>query len=201
MSKNSSPPPEDLRIRRTRKLLWEALLSLLQEQAFASISVRAISERAMVHRATFYTHFQDKYALLEYGIRETFQQIVQELHWEEASEQRTAALLPIFEYMRAHRELFSLLLVEKSADSLGALMRRHMVEVLEAELTQSPAQVKRFAIPIPIIAQFYAGALLTVMIWWVEQEMRVPAEELARYMDRLLSYEDRLAIKMEKATV
>src|SRR5215471_1669467 len=111
MSKNSSQPSEDLRIRRTRKLIWEALLSLLQEQAFATISVRAISERAMVHRATFYTHFQDKYALLEYGIGEAFQQIVQELHWEAASEQRTAALLPILEYMKAHRELFSLLLV------------------------------------------------------------------------------------------
>jgi hypothetical protein len=33
-----------------------------------------------------------------------------------------------------------------------------------------------------------------VMTWWVEQEMRVPAEELARYMDQLLSYEDRFGI-------
>jgi hypothetical protein len=56
--------------------------------------------------------------------------------------------------------------------------------------------VERFAISIPIIAQFYAGALLTVVTWWVEQEMRVPVEELARYLDRLLSYEDRLVIKM-----
>jgi AcrR family transcriptional regulator len=194
MSKNSSPPAEDLRIRRTRKLIWEALLSLLQEQPFATISVRTISERAMVHRATFYTHFQDKYALIDYGIRETFQKVIQELHWEEASEQRSRSLLPVFEYMRAHRELFSLLLVEKGPDSLGALIRRHMVEVMEAELAQSPSQVKRFAIPIAIIAQFYAGALLRVMTWWVEQEMRVPAEELARYMDQLLSYEDRFGI-------
>jgi AcrR family transcriptional regulator len=185
MSKNSSPPPEDLRIRRTRKLIWEALLSLLQEQPFATISVRAISERAMVHRATFYTHFQDKYALLEYGVNEAFQTIVQELHWEAASEQRTAAVLHILEYMRAHWELFSLLLVEKGPDSLGALMRRHMVEDLEAKLAQSPSQVERFAIPVPIIAQFYTGALLTVVTWWVEQEMRVPPEELARYLDRL----------------
>jgi AcrR family transcriptional regulator len=185
MSKNSSPPSEDLRIRRTRKLIWEALLALLQEQPFATISVRAISERAMVHRATFYTHFQDKYALLDYGIHEAFQQIVQELHWEMASELRVAALLHIFEYMRAHRELFSLLLVEKGPDSLGTLMRRHMVEDIEAKLAQSPTQVERFAIPVAIAAQFYAGALLRVMTWWVEQEMRVPPEELAHYLDRL----------------
>ena len=139
----------------------------------------------MVHRATFYTHFQDKYALLEYGIGEAFQQIVPELHWEETSEKRTAVFLHIFEYMRAHRELFSLLLVEKGPDSLGALMRRHMVEDIEAKLAQSPTQVERFTIPVAIAAQFYAGALLRVMTWWVEQEMRVPPEELARYLDRL----------------
>jgi AcrR family transcriptional regulator len=190
MSKNSPLPAEDLRIRRTKKLIWEALLSLLQEQTFATVSVRAISERAMVHRATFYTHFQDKYALLDYGIREIFQKIARELHREEALEQRTAALLQrLFEYMRAHRELFSLLLVEKGTDSLEALLHCHIVEVMEAELARSSSQVERFAIPVPIIAQFYAGALLTVVTWWVEQEMRVPAEELARYMDRLLSYE------------
>ena len=36
MSKNSPPTPEDRRIRRTKKLIWEALLTLLQEQTFAS---------------------------------------------------------------------------------------------------------------------------------------------------------------------
>jgi AcrR family transcriptional regulator len=150
----------------------------------------------MVHRATFYIHFQDKYALLEYGIRETAQQVVQEFHWEGASEQRTAALLHILEYMRAHQKLFSLLLVEQSPDSLGTFMLHHMVEDIEADLARSPSQVKRFAIPVAIIAQFYAGALLRVMTWWVEQEMRVPAEELAHDLDRLLSYEDRLVIKI-----
>jgi AcrR family transcriptional regulator len=196
MSKNSSPPPEDLRIRRTKKLIWEALLSLLQEQPFASISVRAISERAMVHRATFYTHFQDKYDLLEYGVHEAAQQVIQELRWEGASEQRAATLLLILEYMRAHRELFSLLLVEKGPNSLGTCILRRMVENIEAELARSPSQVKHFAIPVAIMAQFYAGALLRVMTWWVEQEMRVPPEDLAHYLDRLLSYEERLVIEI-----
>ena len=38
----------DLRVRRTHKLLWEALMGLLCEQTFEEITVKDICERAMV---------------------------------------------------------------------------------------------------------------------------------------------------------
>ena len=59
----------DLRVRRTHKLLWEALMAELSERAFEEITVTDICERAMVHRTTFYKHYEDKYALLEQGMR------------------------------------------------------------------------------------------------------------------------------------
>ena len=68
MSKNSPPFQEDMHIRRTKKLIWEALLSLLEKQTFAPMSVKAICEQALVHRATFYSHFTDKYALMERSV-------------------------------------------------------------------------------------------------------------------------------------
>ncbi len=60
---------EDLRVRRTHKFLWEALMAELSERAFEEITVKDICERAMVHR-TFYKHYEDKYALLEQGMRQ-----------------------------------------------------------------------------------------------------------------------------------
>lgn len=66
--------PVDLRVRRTRMLLQEAFMKLMAEKSFQSITVQDITERAMVNRATFYDHFVDKYALLEYSIREWFKQ-------------------------------------------------------------------------------------------------------------------------------
>lgn len=61
---------EDLRVKRTHKLLSQALLSLIEHHSFNSISVKEICEEAMVHRATFYTHFNDKYDLLAYSSKE-----------------------------------------------------------------------------------------------------------------------------------
>ena len=56
----------DLRQRKTRKLLVEALAQLLEEKSFQELSVTDICRRAMVHRTTFYAHFNDKQELLRY---------------------------------------------------------------------------------------------------------------------------------------
>ena len=56
----------DLRQRKTRKLLVEALAHLLEEKPFQELSVTDICRRAMVHRTTFYAHFNDKQELLHY---------------------------------------------------------------------------------------------------------------------------------------
>src|SRR6266849_3955451 len=65
----------DPRVKRTRQLLQQAFLELFREKSFASITVQDIAERATVNRATFYAHFEDKYALLDSMIREQFQQV------------------------------------------------------------------------------------------------------------------------------
>lgn len=49
-------------------------MELMTEKDFQSITVQDIADRAMVNRTTFYDHFVDKYALLEYAIREQFKQ-------------------------------------------------------------------------------------------------------------------------------
>ncbi|WP_052890133.1 TetR/AcrR family transcriptional regulator [Thermogemmatispora carboxidivorans] len=63
----------DPRVKRTRQLLLQAFISLLEEgRTIHSIRVADITERATVNRATFYAHFEDKYALLEVWMREKF---------------------------------------------------------------------------------------------------------------------------------
>ena len=70
--------PVDLRVKKTRMTLQKAFMELMAERDFQSITVRDITERAMVNRATFYDHFVDKYALMDAGIREWFAHTLQE---------------------------------------------------------------------------------------------------------------------------
>jgi AcrR family transcriptional regulator len=64
----------DPRVKRTRSLIEQAFMELLDEKDFQSITVNDITERAEVNRATFYAHFTDKYALLGHVIRQSFRQ-------------------------------------------------------------------------------------------------------------------------------
>lgn len=68
----------DPRIRRTRQLLQQALVKLLDSKEFEKISVQDISEAATVNRATFYDHYADKFALLECMVGARFQELLAE---------------------------------------------------------------------------------------------------------------------------
>jgi len=71
--------PDDPRVKRTRQLLVQAFNDLLDEKRnLYSISVHDIATRASVNRATFYAHFEDKFAFLEYWMTEKFQIIIQQ---------------------------------------------------------------------------------------------------------------------------
>ena len=68
----------DPRVKRTRKLLLDAFMSVMAEKSFDEITVQDIATRATVNRATFYAHFVDKYALVDELIREGFTQMLQQ---------------------------------------------------------------------------------------------------------------------------
>lgn len=67
----------DPRIVRTRSMIDQAFRQVLAEKSFQAISVQDITEKAGVNRTTFYLHFADKYALLDYAIDQAFRQEIE----------------------------------------------------------------------------------------------------------------------------
>src|ERR1700756_565099 len=55
----------DPRVLRSRQMLMEALLRLLNRKEFDDISIQEIADEANLNRATFYLHYPDKNALLQ----------------------------------------------------------------------------------------------------------------------------------------
>jgi AcrR family transcriptional regulator len=79
MSPNSKELEEklDLRAKRTRSLILQAFGALLAKKEFEAISVQDVTDKAEINRATFYKHFVDKYALLDYTIKELFKKEIE----------------------------------------------------------------------------------------------------------------------------
>lgn len=64
----------DPRVKRTRQMIYQAFMDLVKEKGFQAITVQDVTERAEINRATFYAHFPDKYALLDFAVRQDFHQ-------------------------------------------------------------------------------------------------------------------------------
>ncbi len=61
----------DPRITRTKKLLMDAFREIAKEKKIHTITVKDITDRATVNRATFYAHFYDKYDIMDYTLSQT----------------------------------------------------------------------------------------------------------------------------------
>lgn len=69
---------EDPRVTRTRELIEQSFYELLMEKSLHTLTIGEIAKHARINRATFYAHFEDKYALYRHLVRNTFEQILRE---------------------------------------------------------------------------------------------------------------------------
>ena len=92
----------DLRVMRTRQLLEESFLALMEEKGFQSVTAQDITNRDTINRATYYAHFEDKYALLDHVIGKSFRNSLSEKLSADAEfsfDNLRLLLFAVYEYM------------------------------------------------------------------------------------------------------
>lgn len=73
MALNITDEKLDPRVRRTQTYILDAFMAILSEKSFKSITVKEITQRAGINRATFYAHYQDKFDLLNAALQAIFE--------------------------------------------------------------------------------------------------------------------------------
>lgn len=178
--KQHDPAYEDLRQRRTRKHLTEALLTLLEERPFSQISVVDICRRAMVHRTTFYAHFDDKQALLRYAIGElerSFEPVDPSLDPRTGPREYFMALFHnALAFLKAHK---SMLLADEH-DSEFTVLHEIISDALRTKLTNNTD------LDPELTARFYTGGLLSLLRWWVTSGANISDEVLMHHVERFI---------------
>lgn len=177
----------DLRVRRTHKLLWEALMAELSEQAFEKITVKDICERAMVHRTTFYKHYEDKYALLQQGMRQMYDALVAEEEHRPPSafsvEHPPPYFIRLFEHAAQHQHFYKLMLCGEGIGRFQKLVKEYIAEVAEPKVREwTPPANQHFAVPPAMQVQFVVGAVLSLLAWWLEHDMPLSPQQMAQYL-------------------
>ena len=129
----------DRRVQRTQQLLRAALMSLIQEKGFESLSVQDIIDRANVGRATFYAHFDGKEDLLASGIeglraslRERQRQALAAATG--ADDRLFAFSHELFVHANEHRTIFRAMIGKRSGAVIQQLLQKMLVDLVRDEV-------------------------------------------------------------------
>jgi AcrR family transcriptional regulator len=167
----SGAPALDRRVRRTRKLLHDAFISLTVEKGYEKTTIQDILDRADVGRSTFYAHYRDKAALLTTSFDSMHEELQRQLADVPASTPIDVALPAalLFEHAYRNQRVYRALCGHQG----GAVVQRHLRwligdllrEHLRPEFSGSDTKV-----PADIAAEFYTSAALGLLVWWIAHD-------------------------------
>lgn len=177
----------DLRIIKTNKVLFEALITLMEQKDFEKIKISDICDQALINRSTFYAHYEDKYDLLLAMINDLKNNLERELKEnkeEDISKNYFMEFLKILiNHVDEKRETYNSILKN---DKNGIVMD-FLIDVSYRDLTSRLKNNNIISIiPIDVITKFYIGGIVNIGIDWVKNKNKYTKEELLLYFDKLI---------------
>jgi AcrR family transcriptional regulator len=180
---------EDLRVRRTRKLLQQAFIELTVEKGFAALTVRDITERAMVNRSTFYRHYLDKYDLLEQYMNEIYELTEDRTDFAEkrepTSHEASPGPLSLLKHIQQFADFYRVMLGAKGDPLFAQRFRQNTEKRFRSMLAQAFTEPEPDAPPIDLRLCCIAYAGVGATAWWLEQEQPCSPEQLASWLGQL----------------
>jgi len=162
----------DRRVRKTRKLIQEALFSLMSEMPFRKIRINQITERADISRSTFYLHFETKDQVLLSVVDEMIDEYFQSIYQAPTDSHHSPAYL--FFHKWKHN-------IDKMHLVLDAGMEYHIYERLRILNTQrKPLQESENPLLNDYIRTMVDGAHFALLLRWTRDKARIPVEQMDR---------------------
>jgi AcrR family transcriptional regulator len=176
----------DARVQRTRDALGDALIALMQEKPFDTITVQDVLDRAHVSRSTFYTHYSDKDDLLMSDAEEFFEALSMALSQHGDKSDRVFPVREFFAHLSDVQPFFKALVKSGKYHENMELARGHFARGIERRLAELPRGKNIPANQLPAIAFAHAGALLSLLSWWLDRGMRESPAEMDELFHRIV---------------
>ena len=162
-------------MQRTQQLLRGALLSLIQEKGFETLSVQDIIDRANVGRATFYAHFDNKEDLLASGF-DNLQACLKERQREALArrsgldERVLGFSYEMFAHANEHRDVFLAMAGKRRHAVFQQLLYKILLDLVRDDVKATVSRVHVNSVPIEALAQFYYRCALRAANMVVKRE-------------------------------
>jgi AcrR family transcriptional regulator len=166
----------NVRVRRTRVLLREALVDLIEDRGFDRVTVGDLCARAMVSRAAFYRNYRDKYALVE----QIFDEAMAEMTADDQDDTRSPGqrFAEFFGHIDAYHRLYAALLGRRGSPWFADRMRSALAAMTSAHLPGGDADA--------LAPSVVAAMFLQSILWWLEHDRPGAPEDIAQQSARLI---------------
>lgn len=171
----------DRRIVRTRNALYDALVALIRERAYASIGIADIVARADVGRSTFYAHFKSKDDLLARSLERLRAELAEAIEGIETPGLGDVSRT-LFRHIDRHRDIHASLAGSAGSEIVLQAIAANLTHVVRGLLPPDarPRMPRELA-----IAQV-GSTFLTVLRWWFDRNPSLSWEEADALFRNLL---------------
>jgi AcrR family transcriptional regulator len=182
---------------RTRQLLKDILVELIEDKGFDGITIKDLTVKAGLNRGTFYLHFRDKYDLMEqvqlellHGFGEVIQQIKPlEIIESITKKQPYTVLIQILQYLKNHGRFFKVLLGPKGDPAFPKKMK----ELIRTNFYNKVIKPQTSNNELDSIVQEYLPSIGTSAIFgliehWLENDIPHSPEEMATVYLKIIHF-------------
>jgi AcrR family transcriptional regulator len=180
-------PRVDPRVLRTRQLLKDAFVELLQEMDIEKISVNRIAERATINRVTFYLHYRDIPDMLEKMADEMIEDINRILTHASANqhskeEEDWPMLVNLLEHFAEHAKFYKVVLASRRTPIFTDRMLRLLTELVTSRIERMGDEsiLATAGIQKDIAIWYGSSALIGTIVAWLRQDMPYTPVYLAK---------------------
>ena len=165
----------------TRRALADALKTLMAQRPLEKISIREITSLCSLRRETFYYHFSDIYALIQWMFEE---EALALLRQHEGVQLWREGLLQLFHYIQDNRAFCLCAFRSIGHSHLRKLFQENISGIVQATVEKLSAELHCPADE--LVAQFYTIALVGTVESWLLGEVDRTPEELIQFADTML---------------
>lgn len=173
----------DRRILRTRRMIDDAMMSLLEEKPINEIGVTELCERADINRNTFYCHYNSPLDVLEHLEQTMLFRIAESFSARTSSEDSTEITLLAFS---EEKRLAKILL----SDHVG---NRFSIKIVRAAQERNLAIASRQASKLSpsyqtMLSDFAIAGGSAIIRRWAEGGMKEPPKDVAKFIRLVSNY-------------
>jgi AcrR family transcriptional regulator len=167
----------DRRIKRTRKLVQEALFSLMAESPYQKIRISQIADRADISRSTFYLHYQTKDDLLLSSVDEIIDEYFKTIDQPNREDKHSPALLL---FSKWKQNIAKMRMILDAGMEYRIYQRLRVFNKQRAQSVESDNKLLD-----DYIRTMLDGASFALLLRWTQDNAHVPVEQMEALFDGL----------------